>query len=445
MIRFGFRARLLLAAALPAVMVVALLLIGFLERHAADLEQALSDRGRAAAGQLGTAAEFPLFADNREALDQLVSAVLRGDSEIRGAALLDEATQLHASAGEFTLWPPTKLGGEAQVIGGESLIVAVPIRRAAVSVDDIYAETALAPSSKKEDLLGYAVIELSRAALERKRQDMLWRVLAITAGALFLAAVLSTTIAASVAGPIGHISQVVARIERGELAARTQAARSGVLEPLAAGINDMAERIAFTQDELRQKIDLATEELRRQKEAAERAARVDALTGVANRRAFNEAAESEVQRALRYGTPVSLILIDLDHFKSINDSYGHQTGDAVLVSFARTITEAVREVDVVGRWGGEEFVVLLPGTIAAEALRAAERMRAALSERDLYFQGRQIRFTASFGVAEFNPAELSFYSLLDRVDAALYEAKKAGRNRVELAPSEVLPAPEEDG
>ncbi len=430
--RIGFRARLLLAATLPAVMVVALLLIGFLDRHTADLEQALQDRGRAVARQLGTAAEFPLFAGNREALDQLVSAARGGDNQIKGAALLDGGGQLHASSGEFSAWTP-QLNGAEQVVAGDPLIVVIPINRSAASVDDIYAETALAPTSAKAELLGYAVLELSRAALESQRSDMLWRVLAITAGALVLAAVLSTVIASSVTAPITHISEVVARIKGGELSARTRGAASGVLEPLAAGINDMAERIAFTQEDLRHKVVLATEELRQQKEAAERAARVDALTGVANRRAFDEIAEHEVQRALRYGMPVSLIMIDLDHFKTINDSYGHQTGDAVLVSFARTITQAVREVDVVGRWGGEEFLVLLPGTAAAEAMRAAERMRAALAECHLHLQGRRIHFTASFGVAEFNPAELSLYSLLDRLDGALYRAKAAGRDRVELA------------
>jgi diguanylate cyclase len=430
--RIGFRARLLLAATLPAVMVVALLLIGFLDRHTADLEQALQDRGRAVARQLGTAAEFPLFAGNREALDQLVSAARGGDSQIKGAALLDGDGQLHASSGEFSAWTP-RLNGAEQMVGGDPLIVVIPINRSAASVDDIYAETALAPTSAKAELLGYAVLELSRAALESQRSDMLWRVLAITAGALVLAAVLSTVIASSVTAPITHISEVVARIKGGELSARTRGAASGVLEPLAAGINDMAERIAFTQEDLRHKVVLATEELRQQKEAAERAARIDALTGVANRRAFDEIAEHEVQRALRYGMPVSLVMIDLDHFKTINDSYGHQTGDAVLVSFARTVTQAVREVDVVGRWGGEEFLVLLPGTAAAEAMRAAERMRAALAECHLHLQGRRIHFTASFGVAEFNPAELSLYSLLDRLDGALYRAKAAGRNRVELA------------
>jgi diguanylate cyclase (GGDEF)-like protein len=436
--RIGFHTRLLLAAALPAVMVIVLLLIGFIDRHSADLELGLRERGQAAARQLGLAAEFPLFAGNRDGLERLVIAAQTGDDQIRGAAVIGRQGELRTTAGQFSAWVP-RFDGAEQLIGGDSLIVATPIFRSAVPVDDLFA-AALAPASEKPQLLGYAVIELSREALERQRRDMLGRILAITIGGLLLAALLSTVIASSVTRPIRHISQVVARIEQGEIGARTVAAEAGVLAPLAAGINDMAARVALTEEELRQQIALATNELRLQKEAAERAARVDTLTGVANRRAFSEIAENEVQRALRYGTPLSLVLIDLDHFKSINDHYGHQTGDAVLASFARTVTGVVREVDIVGRWGGEEFVVLLPGTAADEAMQAAERMRQAVADTRLQAQGRQIVYTASFGVAQFNPTELTFYGLVARADAALYRAKDLGRNRVELAGREPLPA-----
>lgn len=433
--KLGFHARLLLAAALPAVMVVILLSMGFLQRHSADLEQSLRERGRAAARQLGTAAEFPLFAGNREALERLTEAAEAGGPDFRSAAVVDRQGDIRVTAGEASKWQP-EFSGKDQIIGGDPMIVAVPIFRSAGPVDDLFAANALAQINTKEQLLGYAVIELSMAGLQQRRQEMLGRVLAITFGSLALAALLSAFIAASVTRPISHISQVVARIEHGDVGARTEAARAGVLAPLAAGINEMAARVALTEDQLRLQITIATEELRRQKEAAERAARIDTLTGVANRRAFSEIAEAEVQRALRYGTPLSLVLVDLDHFKLVNDSYGHQTGDAVLASFAHTVTSVVREVDIVGRWGGEEFVVLLPGTGSAEAVQAAERMRQAVAECRLKSQGRQITYTASFGVAEFNPTELSFQGFVARADAALYRAKDRGRNRVELASPE---------
>jgi diguanylate cyclase len=443
--KLGFRSRLLLAAALPAVMVIALLVIGFLDRHAADLDQALQDRGRASARQLGMAAEFPLFAGNVEALERLVAAARQGDAQIRAVAVIERGGGLRASTGQFSARLPAFTAAE-QVIDGSSLLVVTPILGSALPVDDLFSDAAQLRSGKKTELLGYAVVELSREALERQRAEMLGRILAITVVGLLLAALLSTLIATSVTRPIAHISRVVTRIKGGELDARAVPAESGVMASLAAGINDMAARVAFTQEDLRQQVASATAELRQQKDAAELAARIDILTGVANRRAFTEVAEFEVQRALRYGTPLSLVLVDLDHFKSVNDRYGHHTGDAVLASFARTLIEAVREIDIVGRWGGEEFVVLLPGTGCVEALQVAERMRSSTADSRLYVQGRQILYTASFGVAEFNPTELSFYGFLERADTALYRAKDKGRNRVELANDKATPgsfAPEE--
>lgn len=435
--KLGFRSRLLVAATLPAVMVVVLLVIGFLERHAADLDLALQDRGRAAARQLGMAAEFSLFAGNANALQRLVVATRQGDNQIRAVAIFDRHGERRAAVGTFSAAIPAFAGNE-QLVDGSSMLVMSPIRRSTLPVDDLYSDTLVSRASPTE-MLGYAVVELSKAELEQRRVEMLWRILVITVASLLLAALLSTLIAAGVTRPIAHISQVVDRIKAGELEARTEPEQAGVMASLAAGINDMAARIAFTQEDLRQQVASATAELRQQKETAEQAARIDTLTGVANRRAFVEAAEIEVQRALRYGSPLSLILVDLDYFKSINDRYGHHTGDAVLASFARTLIEAVREIDIVGRWGGEEFVVLLPGVGSTEALQAAERMRVAVADSRLYVQGRQILYTASFGVAEFNPTELSFYGFLARADVALYVAKDKGRNRVEAASGSSAP------
>ena len=201
----------------------------------------------------------------------------------------------------------------------------------------------------------------------------------------------------------------------------------------------MAERIAASQENLQQQVAVATEELRQQKEAAEMLARVDALTGVASRRAFTERAELEIQRALRYRQPLCVVMVDLDRFKRVNDTYGHSVGDAVLVAFAQAIMHEVREVDMVGRLGGEEFAVLLPGIAGEEAMRVAERMRLAVEKRELMVGGQPLRFTASFGVAEFDGIELNMAGLLARADSALYHAKHTGRNRVVFA-DDAIPA-----
>jgi diguanylate cyclase (GGDEF)-like protein len=162
----------------------------------------------------------------------------------------------------------------------------------------------------------------------------------------------------------------------------------------------------------------------------ERQALVDGLTGLANRRHCEEELETELARAERLGGPTALVLADLDDFKAVNDRYGHPAGDAVLCAFAELLRESVREIDTAGRFGGEEFMLLLPGTDAAGAAHVAERVRAALAERVIVTPGgAAIRITASFGVAT-SPPSASAGELITAADTALYGAKNAGKNQV---------------
>jgi diguanylate cyclase (GGDEF)-like protein len=172
----------------------------------------------------------------------------------------------------------------------------------------------------------------------------------------------------------------------------------------------------------------------------ERQASIDGLTGVSNRRAGEQALHSELSRVERFGGELAVVLADLDDFKNVNDRHGHPTGDAVLREFAATLNETVREFDIVGRWGGEEFALILPGTDAAGAARVAERARAAFAERlVLAADGSRVAVTASFGVASF-PEHTGERGLVAAADAALYEAKRAGKNRVVTAEKPVSPA-----
>jgi diguanylate cyclase (GGDEF)-like protein len=162
----------------------------------------------------------------------------------------------------------------------------------------------------------------------------------------------------------------------------------------------------------------------------ERQAMVDSLTGLANRRSLEETLRSELARAARFTDTVSVVLADLDDFKRVNDRYGHAAGDDVLTAFADALRSTVRESDVAGRWGGEEFALVLPGTDAAGGARLAERARAAIQARQVEMpNGDLCSVTASFGVAAF-PESRELGELLAAADTALYEAKNAGKNRV---------------
>ena len=166
-------------------------------------------------------------------------------------------------------------------------------------------------------------------------------------------------------------------------------------------------------------------------EELERRAYTDYLTGLANRRRFFEQAESELSRALRYGKALSVMMFDIDYFKHINDSHGHKAGDLVLQKLSEICRRSLRNVDIVGRIGGEEFAVLLPETGNGEAMEAAERLRAALAAAQVPLDGgEQLQFTASFGVATLHGQDIDVDHLLNQADMALYQSKSTGRNRV---------------
>ena len=164
------------------------------------------------------------------------------------------------------------------------------------------------------------------------------------------------------------------------------------------------------------------------------ASRTDLLTGLPNRRGFLQEVEGAFERSRRSGRPVSLALADVDHFKRVNDTLGHAAGDHALACVAKAIRAAVRKQDVVARWGGEEFVVLLPETELPGALLLAEKVRAVVAALPVAFDGEPLALTVSFGVAERSPTG-SFDATLGTADEALYRAKREGRDRVAASPA----------
>ena len=169
----------------------------------------------------------------------------------------------------------------------------------------------------------------------------------------------------------------------------------------------------------------------------ERQALIDGLTGLANRHQCEETLADELARVERFGGSLAVVVADLDWFKDVNDRHGHPAGDSVLSEFAVLLQETVRDVDLAGRWGGEEFVLILPGTDLTGGAQVAERVRVALAGRVvLAVDGTPITISASFGVAAIPPAKTAS-ELFAAADAALYQAKRAGKNRVETAPQPV--------
>lgn len=158
-------------------------------------------------------------------------------------------------------------------------------------------------------------------------------------------------------------------------------------------------------------------------------ATTDYLTNIANRRAWFDRAEQELLRFQRYGHPCSILCLDLDHFKQVNDRYGHQVGDEILIDFTHRSQQCIRDLDYMGRIGGEEFAVLLPETDVRQAEKVAAKIQDTIRKSYVTKQGAEILYTVSIGITQFCQEDATFDQALSRADKALYAAKKAGRNR----------------
>jgi two-component system, cell cycle response regulator len=219
---------------------------------------------------------------------------------------------------------------------------------------------------------------------------------------------------------------------------------NGAIAALEAGADDCLRKDAPAAEltarlRVAERIVTLEHRLRRTLEARARQAATDALTGLPNRRAFDRQFNAEFKRARRFGEALSVLLIDVDHFKHINDQHGHLVGDDVLRNLAATLrTSLPRQFDILARFGGEEFAVVLPHTDREAALHVAERMRAAVEQTSIQTSGGERFVTISIGIGHHatrvSPEPQTTHDLLDEADRCLYESKRQGRNRVTAYP-----------
>lgn len=172
------------------------------------------------------------------------------------------------------------------------------------------------------------------------------------------------------------------------------------------------------------------EQVQQQRTNLEKETFLDPLTRIPNRRAYDLRIKEELQRYHRYRQSFSLLLFDVDHFKKVNDSFGHWAGDKCLREAIKRIKPVMRDSDFLARYGGEEFVIILPGTDRESARAVAERLRVMIEKTHFMFQGQEIPLTISIGVTETESSDTNQQVLFSRVDAAMYQAKRSGRNQV---------------
>jgi diguanylate cyclase (GGDEF)-like protein len=211
----------------------------------------------------------------------------------------------------------------------------------------------------------------------------------------------------------------------------SKSTQNSIVEGLKAGADDYLIK-PFDRNELMARLAIA-ERILKLEERLEQMATHDTLTDLLNRRALYAGAQTELNRSVRENSPLSMIMLDIDHFKSVNDTYGHTAGDSALCLVAETLLQNKRDYDLVGRWGGEEFLALLPKTILVDAVAIGERFRAGIEAARLQMPGgKAVKITVSLGVSSTLFGSLDIETLIHQADEALYLAKNAGRNRVRL-------------
>ena len=260
---------------------------------------------------------------------------------------------------------------------------------------------------------GVAEHQASRCEVSRNLQDSMMQQVASLETHVATATELNQ-LKAQVTSQLGNIRQALDSFQQSE---QDQQRLTGQLQTLA------------------EKIKAMEEDAERNRNAMEKhryKALHDPLTELPNREAYNERVEAEWQRWQRYNHPLTLAVCDLDHFKKINDNFGHQAGDRVLKVISRSIAKRLREVDFFGRYGGEEFVVIMPETPLEKAVTVLEKIRAAIANTAFNYKEEPLAITLSMGVTEFRPGDTTD-SVFARADRALYSAKAGGRNRCVVA------------
>jgi diguanylate cyclase (GGDEF)-like protein len=273
---------------------------------------------------------------------------------------------------------------------------------------------------------GWSVVaELPRSEGYRHINELLSRTVVALGGLFLVVGLLAYLLGLLIVRPLERLSKGAAQVAGGDFNVHLPVVTGGELGYLTTVFNDMVARL---KESMRQ-VDAVNETLREKNAQLERLSLTDPLTGLYNRRHLMSTLESELKRAARSHSECALLMIDVDHFKSYNDAFGHQAGDDALIKVAGVLRSVLREVDCAARYGGEEFVVLLPETGLGEAADVAERIRTVL--RGTPFQSDPV--TLSVGVAAYPAQARSLESLIAAADNALYHAKRQGRDRVSRA------------
>jgi len=426
---YGIRGRVIGLAVVPMAIIGVLLLFQLIVGKIDDLDQSLRTRAAAIARQLAPAAEYGVASGNIEVLQTLLEKVAI-EADVRGVAVFADNGLALSQVG-LGAWAEPAQGGLPtdrlhQIEYPDRLVYYAPITRTEVVVDDfsLVDERAAQPDSQTR-LLGWVGLDVSRNATIKSQRDAILRSLAILLAGLGVSLYLAWRIGRQITRPILALTHTVSRIGEGHLDERVAQTGQAELGSLQRGVNHMATHLQSMQDQMQEKIDQATARLVYQ-------ASHDALTGLINRREFEQRLERTLLSALQQDREHALCYMDLDQFKVINDSCGHAAGDELLRQLALLLKGNLRERDTLARLGGDEFALLLENCSIPDALAVADTFRAEVQRFRFKWGDRIFNVGMSAGMVAINRDSGTAASLLSAADAACYVAKDSGRNQIHV-------------
>lgn len=429
--------RILLLALAPVWVISLLIILLVVYVGTTQIDAALISRGQIITRQLAPASEYGAFSGNSEVLRGLTQAVMRED-DAKAVIITDAHDKVLAISGKTSHFTPyhSNAARSGRVLEGDNgaLIFGAPIYQGGADEDhfDLFDRTN-PESSAKQNVIGYVYVELSTLASKRTKYTFMLASLFIGLFGMGIASWLALKLSSDITGALLRLLQGVNQMEKGRLDVRIDVRSGGEIALLEKGFNSMAEKLQnvhhkmqSVNTDLERLVNQRTQELIEKNQDLERLSMTDSLTGIPNRLKLDQILDEEYARSLRYGVSFGIAIIDIDKFKQVNDSYGHQVGDQVLITFASILTDNIRNIDIVGRWGGEEFLLICRGSDLDGTMAAAEKLRAAIA--DHVFRTIGIT-TASFGVSAYQVGD-TVVDMIARADTALYRAKENGRNRI---------------
>ncbi|MBC3863801.1 diguanylate cyclase [Undibacterium jejuense] len=430
--------RILFLALAPVWVITILLTLMVVIVGMTEIDGALKERGALIARHLSSACEYGAFSGNREVLTALTQATMK-EEDAQAVIVTDALNHVLAASGKpeniDATYPGAALQGKILKGKHSSFIFGMPIYQGTLAADnfDLIDRPQNEPTNKTK-LLGFVYLELSTASSKQEKTLFVFICLLIGIAGTAGASILALRMSRDLTRPLSRLIDGVHSMAKGEFSTRIKADSGGELQDLEEGFNLMAAEVQNSHEKmlevnanLEHLVAERTRELELKNLDLEYLSNTDRLTGLYNRFKLETILEEEHQRCQRYGSSFSIAIIDVDKFKSVNDTYGHSVGDQVLVSIGIILQENIRSIDAAGRWGGEEFLVIFRETSIQASIVIAEKLRETIANHNFHMIST---LTASFGVTEYRHPD-SILEMMIRADAALYEAKHKGRNRVE--------------